>query len=101
MGAESARAMKSYNCIHATPMGVTPNLFIEKIKIINAYLYEELGSIEAAWHLKLEKLGPFLVDIDCHGRNYFDELDIKIEKNKHKVYEFLNIPKNFSYTKLY
>ncbi|MFH0812860.1 MAG: fumarate hydratase C-terminal domain-containing protein [Pseudomonadota bacterium] len=101
MGKATQAAMKENICIHATPLGVTPNLFLDQIKIKNVYWFEELGSIEAAWILELNDLGPFLVDIDSEGRNHFDELDVIIENNRKKAYEYLKIPEDFEYTKLY
>jgi len=101
MGKSTALAMKKHHCIHATPVGVTPNLFLDRIKIKDVYWFDELGSIEAAWQLELEELGPFLMDIDCEGRNHFDELDRVIENNRKKAYRLLNIPEDFEYTKLY
>ena len=101
MGASTQRAMKEHVCIHATPMGVTPNLYLERITIKDVVWLEELGSIEAAWILELTDLGPFLVDIDSEGRNHFDELDISIDANRKKAYRHLNIPEDFEYTKLY
>jgi len=60
-----------------------------------------LGSIEAAWQLELDALGPFLVDMDTKGRNHFDNLDKVIDENRRKVYKKLGIPEDFEYTKLY
>ena len=101
MGEATCRAMKEYGCIHATPLGVTPNLFLEQIEIKDVYWLEELGSIEAAWILELKQLGPFLVDIDTQGRNHFDQLDEVIDQNRKKAYQILDIPEDFQYTKLY
>lgn len=101
MGKSSMETMKEETCIHATPIGIIPNLYQDQIQIENVYWLEELGSIEAAWILKLKDLGPFLVDIDSEGRNYFDELDAKISENQRKAYERLGIPEDFEYTKLY
>lgn len=101
MGKSTALAMKKYHCIHATPLGVTPNLFIDQINVKDVFWFEELGSIEAAWQLELRDLGPFLVDMNCEGRNHFDELDAIIEDKRKKAYEHLNIPEDFEYTKLY
>ena len=101
MGKSTALAMKKYHCVHATPLGVTPNLFLTQIDVIDVFWYEELGSIEAAWQLELRELGPFLVAMNCDGRNYLDELDAIIEERKKKAYEQLNIPEDFDYTKLY
>jgi len=101
MRANTQQAMKENVCIHATPIGIRPNLYLEQIKIKDVFLLDQLGDIEAAWILELADLGPFLVDIDSHGRNYFDELDSVIDSNRKKAYQYLNIPEDFKYTKLY
>jgi len=101
MGESTAVAMKENICVHATPVGVTPQLFKDKITVKDVYWFDELGSIEAAWQLELKGLGPFLIDIDSEGRNHFDKLDAIINGNKTIAYEYLNIPENFKYTKLY
>ena len=101
MGKSTALAMKAYHCIHATPLGVTPNLYLDQIEVKDVFWFKELGSIEAAWQLELKELGPFLVDMDCEGRNHFDELDRIIEGKKSEAYAYLNIPGDFEYTKLY
>lgn len=94
-------AMKENICVHATPLGVTPNLYLEQIKVKDVFWYDELGSIEAAWILELQNLGPFLIDIDSEGRNHFDELDVIINEKRRKAYRDLNIPEDYEYTRLY
>jgi len=101
MGPETAAMMKEKKCVHLTPQGVTPNLWVDSIEIMGVDNFEELGSIEATWQMKLNELGPFKVDIDCEGNNLFDRLDATIAANKEKAFEALNIPKDFEYTKLY
>jgi tartrate/fumarate subfamily iron-sulfur-dependent hydro-lyase beta chain len=101
MGKASIEAIKERGCIHATPIGIIPNFYQDQIEIKDVYWFKELGSIEAAWILALKDLGPFLVDIDTEGRNYFDELDRVIEANRKKVFQRLGIPEDFEYTKLY
>ena len=51
--------------------------------------------------MKLDKLGPFIVDIDTNGVNYFDKLDVEIGENLKEIYKDLNIDEGFEYTKLY
>lgn len=101
MGPETAAMMKEKKCVHLTPQGVTPNLWVDSIEIMGVDNFDELGSIEATWQMKLNELGPFKVDIDCEGNNLFDQLDATIAANKEKAFEALNIPKDFEYTKLY
>jgi L(+)-tartrate dehydratase beta subunit len=101
MGPETMKAMKEYGCVHLTPVGVTPMLYQDLIKVKDVVWFKELGTIEAAWQLNLTELGPFLVDIDSEGRNHFDRLDKVIDDNRKKAYKLLNIPEDFEFTKLY
>jgi len=101
MPKKTMEAMKEYKCIHVSPQSVSPNLWIDSIQVKDVYLFDELGSIEASWQLELDRLGPFIVDIDCEGNNYFDAVDKKIAKNKELAYEKLGIHNDFEYTKLY
>ena len=102
MAKSTQLAMKENVCIHATPIGVTPNLFLDQItEVKDVYGFDKLGTIEAAWLLELRDLGPFLVDIDSEGRNHFDDLDVIIDNNRKKAYKYLHIPEDFEYTKLY
>ena len=101
MGKETAKMMAEKKCVHVSPRSVSPNLWIDSIEVADVYLYDELGSIEAAWFFKLNNLGPFVVDIDCEGNNYFDLMDIKTEENKQKALKELGIDDSFEFTKLY
>ena len=65
------------------------------------YLYDELGRIEAAWFFKLKDLGPFIVDIDTKGNNFFDRLDQQIADRKAQALQELGIDPDFQFTKLY
>ena len=101
MGEKTAQMMKEKNCVHVSPRSVSPNLWIDSIEVEDVYLYDELGRIEAAWFFKLDDLGPFIVDIDCEGNNYFDKLDDKIEERKQAALKKLGIDESFEFTKLY
>ena len=50
---------------------------------------------------KLNDLGPFIVDIDSEGNNFFDRLDDKIEERKQIAFKELGIDDSFEFTKLY
>ncbi len=101
MGAETAKMMKEKKCVHVSPRSVSPNLWIDSIEVQDVYLYDELGRIEAAWFFKLNDLGPFIVDIDTEGNNYFDLLDDKIAQRKDDALKDLGIDPDFQFTKLY
>ena len=101
MGQQTAQMMKQKKCVHVSPRSVSPNLWIDSIEVQDVYLYDELGRIEAAWFFKLHELGPFIVDIDTKGRNFFDQLDEKISRNKDNALRELGIDPDFQFTKLY
>jgi fumarate hydratase subunit beta len=101
MGEKTARMMKELGCVHVSPRSVSPNLWVDSIKVEDVYLFDELGSIEAAWFFKVKALGPFVVDIDSTGANYFDKLDGEIADRKKAALERLGIGSDFEFTKLY
>ncbi len=101
MGESTMKMMKEKKCVHVSPRSVSPNLWIDSIEVEDVYLYDELGRIEAAWFFKLNDLGPFIVDIDCEGNNFFDRLDGEIQKRKKDAFRELGIEEDFEYTKLY
>lgn len=100
MGEETMAMMKKLGCVHVSPQGVSPNLWASQINITDVELFDELGTIEATWHMDLDKLGPFVVDMDTQGNNLFEKVDTIVEENKAKVYEKLGLTE-FEYTKLY
>ena len=101
MGKKTAEAMKELGCVHVSPRSVSPNLWVDSIEVEDVYLYDELGSIEAAWFFKVTRLGPFVVDIDAEGNNFFDQLDGEISERKEKALRKLGIGEDFEFTKLY
>ena len=101
MGEKTAKMMKEKKCVHVSPRSVSTNLWIDSIEVQDVHLYDELGRIEAAWFFKLNDIGPFIVDIDTEGNNYFDALDVEIAKRKKKAMEELGIEDGFEFTKLY
>ena len=101
MGKETAAMMKKKKCVHVSPRSVSPNLWLDSIEVEDVYLFDELGSIEAAWFFKLNELGPFLVDIDTEGNNFFDTLDADIAQRKAQALRSLGIDPDYEFTKLY
>ena len=101
MGAETAAMMKKKKCVHVSPRSVSPNLWIDSIEVQDVHLYDELGRIEAAWFFKVHELGPFIVDIDTEGNNYFDVIDNDIAQRKNEALKKLGIDPDYKFTKLY
>ncbi|MEA4848821.1 MAG: fumarate hydratase C-terminal domain-containing protein [Clostridiaceae bacterium] len=101
MGKETMVAMMEHKCVHVSPQCVSPNLWIDAIKVTGVDLMEELGSIEATWHMTLNELGPFIVDIDCMGNNLYKEHESVVNTNRVKTFKEIGITPDFQYTKLY
>ena len=87
MGEETMREMTALGCVHVSPQSVSPNSWI--------------GSIEATWYMTLDDLGPFVVDIDCSGKNLYAMHEEEVDRNRADALEKLGIEQDFQYTKLY
>jgi len=101
MGEETMQAMQELGCVHCSPQSVSPNLWGDCIEIDAVELFDELGTIEATWHMNINELGPFVVDIDTHGRNLYDEHREEVDANREAALRKLGIPADFEYTRLY
>ena len=101
MGEETMEMMKKKKCVHVSPQCVSPNAWVENINITDVELFHELGTIEATWHMTVDQLGPFVVDIDCNGNNLYKEHEAEVDANREKVLEELGIGSDYQYTKLY
>ncbi len=101
MGKETMAMMQKKKCVHVSPHSVSPNAWVDHIRITGVELFKELGSIEATWHMTVDELGPFVVDIDCRGNNLYKNHEEEVDENRRKVLEELGIGPDFSYTKLY
>lgn len=101
MGEETMAMMRKKKCVHVSPQCVSPNSWIQKINITDVELFKELGTIEATWHMTVDALGPFVVDIDCHGNNLYKNHEHAVDAAREKALEKLGIDPDFEYTKLY
>lgn len=97
-----ALALARHKCVHLCTMGSQSHktLRTKQVVLQDGYWVEKLGSIEAPWLVALDKWGPFLVDIDTMGNNYFDRLDAKIAERKKRIMKDLGISEDFQYTRL-
>lgn len=101
MGEETMAMMQEKKCVHVSPQCVSPNSWIQNIQITNVELFKELGTIEATWSMTVDKLGPFVVDIDCYGNNLYKQHEKEVDEAREKALKKLGIDENFEYTKLY
>ena len=101
MGEETMAMMQKKKCVHVSPQCVSPNFWVQNINITDVELFDELGTIEATWHMTVDKLGPFVVDIDCYGNNLYKNHEHEVDAAREKALEKLGIGSDFEYTKLY
>ncbi len=100
MGKETMEMMKEKKCVHVSPQCVSPNLWLDSIKLEHVDLFQELGSIEATWYMELNELGPFIVDIDSRGNNLYLNHEQEVDKSRDAIFEEMGL-NGFEYTKLY
>jgi len=99
MGRETMAAMREVGCVHLSKIGIYGNVLASRIKrVVDVYFIEELGKTEATWVFDVDNFGPFFVDIDSYGNNYFQELDREVDQRFKNVYKRFGIPENFAYT---
>ena len=101
MGEETMAMMQKKKCVHVSPQCVSPNFWVQNINITDVELFDELGTIEATWHMTVKELGPFVVDIDCYGNNLYKNHEQEVDEARQKALEKLGIGDDFEYTKLY
>ena len=101
MGEETMAMMQKKKCVHVSPQCVSPNFWVQNIQITDVELFDELGTIEATWHMTVDKLGPFVVDIDCEGNNLYKNHEQEVDENRAAALKKLGIDESFEYTKLY
>ena len=101
MGEETMAMMQKKKCVHVSPQCVSPNFWVQNINITDVELFDELGTIEATWHMTVNELGPFVVDIDCYDNNLYKNHEQEVNDNRDKALLELGIGPEFEYTKLY
>lgn len=101
MGQETMDMMQKMKCVHVSPQCVSPNSWVQNIRITDVELFDELGTIEATWSMTVNELGPFVVDIDCRGNNLYKNHEKEVDEAREKALKALGIDPDFQYTKLY
>lgn len=101
MGPGTAEALHEVGGVHLSKIGVCGNLLRRQVKrVVDVFFLDELGKTEATWVFEVERFGPFFVDIDALGRNYFEDLDAQTRERMRAVHARLGIPDDFAYTEV-
>jgi len=101
MGPGTAEALQEVGGVHLSKIGVCGNLLRRQVtRVVEAHFVEEIGKTEATWVFDVDRFGPFFVDIDAHGRNYFTDLDEQTQAHVRAIHQRLGIPEDFAYTEV-
>ena len=98
MGEKTMAAMRDEKCVHLCSVGMDSNVLPDKIrKVVSVDYLEEFGMIEAVWVFEAKGWGPFMVDIDTTGTNYFDHVRKDVEERLRQVKKRLGIDPDYQY----
>lgn len=101
MGPGTAEALREVGGVHLTKVGICGNQLARQVKKVHGvHFLEELGKTEASWVLEVERFGPFFVDIDAQGNNYFEALDAEAQLRLGPIRRELGIPESFDFTEV-
>lgn len=101
MGPATAEALREVGGVHLSKIGLCGNLLRRQVKrVVGVHFLEELGKTEATWVFEVERFGPFFVDMDAQGRNYFGEQEAEVESRMAEVRAMLGVPPDFAYTQV-
>ena len=101
MGDATAQALREVGGVHLSKIGVCGNQLVPQVKRVCAvHFLEELGATEATWVFEVERFGPFFVDMDARGGNYFDALDETVRERMTDVYDALGVGRDYRYTEV-
>lgn len=99
MGPGTAAALREVGGVHLTKIGLCGNALAAQVKAVrDVYFLDELGKTEATWVFEVERFGPFFVDMDARGRNYFEDLATDARAKLRDACVRLGVPEHFSYT---
>ena len=101
MGPRTAEALKETGGVYLSKIGLCGNQLRDQvIKVHGVHFLDELGKTEATWVLEVKNFGPFFVAIDAQGNNYFEIMNIDIEKRMPEIRARLGIPAGYSFAEV-
>ena len=99
MGPGTAKALAEVGGVHLSKIGLCGNALARQIKRVRAgYFVEELGKTEATWVFEVERFGPFFVDMDARGANYFEDLDQAARERMAAELERMGVARDYAWT---
>ncbi len=81
MGDGTRAALQKYGCVYLAMTGGAAVLAATRIKAVEAVYWEDLGMVEAVWHLIVEDFGPLVVSMDTRGKSLYKEINEEAKQN--------------------
>lgn len=78
MSKEVGDAMREVGCVYLAAVGGTAVSLAESIVKVGGVEWEDLGMAEAAWRLKVERMGPLIVAMDSEGGSLYEDVRSKL-----------------------
>lgn len=91
MGEKTTEAMQKYGAVYGAFTGGAAILAAKAIANVRDVQWYDLGMPEAMWILEVEDFGPLTVAIDSHGNNLFEDVRAKVQENRQRIYEKLEV----------
>ena len=91
MDSKTTIAMKKYGAVYGAFTGGAAVLAAKTIKYVKSVEWIDLGIPEAMWVLEVKNFGPLTIAIDAHGNNLYKDIQINVEKERHKIYKKLGV----------
>ena len=99
MGLKTLEALARFGCVHLSKIGIYGSVLASKVsRVIDVHFFDDLGPIECTWVMEAGELGPFFVDMDTHGENFFSRIDSRARERLKQVYRRFSISDEFTYT---
>ncbi|MFN4132782.1 MAG: FumA C-terminus/TtdB family hydratase beta subunit [Candidatus Hadarchaeales archaeon] len=73
VGKDVAEEMRELGCVYLAFPGGAGVLAAGKIEDVERIAWEELGTAEAVWVLRVKDFGPLVVAVDLHGGNLYSK----------------------------
>lgn len=89
MGEKTAEACRKFGAVYTIFTGGAGALAAKYIKEVERVEWLDLGMPEALWVMKVEEFGPLTVVIDSSGKNFYEDMRRKVEKNLEKAYRII------------
>jgi fumarate hydratase class I len=86
MGEKTRQACQKFGCVYLHAVGGAAQVLAEAIKEVkNVYGYEQFGSPEAIWELRVENF-PVVVTIDAHGNSLHKDIEAQSSAALSEIY---------------